>query len=473
VFIALGLTTTLLVASCGSDDDSSSATNLPTTTPEATTAEATTPAGTTPDATAAESTTPASIDPSTFTNGQGVTDTEITIGVVLDQSGPFSLLAPGIKAAFDAKLAVTNDNGGVVGRMLRAEYIDDKSDPTQTLQAFKRLWEQDKVYAIYVANINGPPLDYVKENNIPVTLLGGPPAVFGSQYPSVIPTGSLTPAWNAQASYAVVNFLDKRPKVVAVTYLPFEEPMLDWIENSWKQLGAEEVLFDPFPDPTAPCDTLVLKYKDAGVEYWDMHATSFLTCIPAQLTAGWSPPMGQGGPSTSSLDLASLIGKPMADLNVIAGSPNALADGKPTDLTPTPQHIEYQEAMAKYSGDWANSHDLNDFVPQIAYTAAIWFVDGIKGGAEMTGEISGDSLLEWAHTVKDWDPFLAEPVKSMAPDCKTGNDSTIWGMWVWDDATEKLHMEPFAPLPGEPMVNSDFLGYGECYLTELADKYFS
>ena len=33
---------------------------------------------------------------------------------------------------------------------------------------------------IYVANIVGPPLDYVAQKSVPTTLLGGPPAVFSS-----------------------------------------------------------------------------------------------------------------------------------------------------------------------------------------------------------------------------------------------------------------------------------------------------
>ena len=34
------------------------------------------------------------------------------------------------------------------------------------LQNYKRLWEQDKVLGIYVANVVGPPLDYVAQKNV-------------------------------------------------------------------------------------------------------------------------------------------------------------------------------------------------------------------------------------------------------------------------------------------------------------------
>ena len=457
----------LIAAACGDDSSGSAATTAA--------AAATTAAGAATTGAATDgSTTTVSIDPTTLTNGQGVTDDTITIGVTMDQSGPFAILSGGIKGGFDAKIAHINDTGGVLGRQIKIIYYDDKSDPAQVLQNFKRLWEQDKVFGIYVANIVGPPLDYVAQKNVATTLLGGPPAVFSSKYPTIFPTGSITPAWNAQADYAVVNVLGMKPKVVAVSYLPYEEPVLGFIEDAWKKLGAETVIMDPWPGgPADPCDAFVLKYKDANVDYWDMHATNFLSCIPAEIKAGWSPPMGQGGPSTSSLDLSTFIGKPMADLGVIAGAPTTQADGSPVHTSPTPATEEYVDAMNKYAPDFAKSHDLNDWVPQLAYMGGTWFADGILGSAQLTGGISPEGLVQWAQTVKDWDPGLAEPVKSMAPDCKTGNDSTVWGKWTWDEASQRLKMVPFAPAPGEPMVNNDWLGVDECYLTQMADEFFS
>ncbi len=460
------LSFTLIAASCGDDSDSDGDAAATTAAAAATTAAGAATTG------AAGAT--SSIDPTTLENGQGVTDDTITIGVTMDQSGPFAILSAGIKAGFDAKIAHLNSQGGVLGRQIELIYYDDKSDPAQVLQNFKRLWEQDKVLGIYVANIVGPPLDYVAQQNVVTTLLGGPPAVFSSKYPSVIPTGSITPAWNAQSSFAALAEAGAVAKVVAVTYLPFEEPVLDFIENYWKELGAETVIMDPWPGgPADPCDALVLKYKDAGVEYWDMHATNFLSCIPAQVQAGWSPPLGQGGPSTSSLDLSTFIGKPMADLGVIAGAPTTQSDGSPVHTSPTPATQEYVDSMNEYAAEFTGSHDINDWVPQLAYMGGTWFNDAIVGSAQITGGISPEGLLEWAHTVKDWDPGLAEPVKSMAPDCKTGNDSTVWGKWTWDEANQRLKMVPFAPKPGEPMVNNDWLGVDECYLTEMADQFFS
>lgn len=477
--VVLSVSLTLVAAACGSDQDSTDTSAAPAgTTASSGTAssETTSPSTGGTDTTDGESDTTidgASIDPASITNGRGVTDTEVRIGMVIDQSGPFGALTKDIETAFNAKIALINDNGGIAGRQIRVITTDTKSDAATNLQAFKRMWEQEEVLGIYTLDFPGPPLDYVKDNNIPLTSLGGSPGLFSSEYPSIVPSGSFSSAWNLQTAYSVIHFQEKQPKVVAYTYNPAtEEPMLDWIEAGFKTLGVEEVLFDPYPDPTAPCDSLVVKYKDAEVDMWIQSGNEFLSCIPAQQALGWSPPMGQGGPGSSSLQQASLIGKPMADLQVFGGSPGLRADGSPTFTTPDPVHIEYQETMAKYAPEFVETKDLNDWVPMSAYVAAMWFEDGLTAAA-LTGEISPEALLEWAHNVEDWDPKLTSPVRSMAPDCKTGNDATIWGTWVWDEATQSLSIDYFAPLPGEPMVQTlDFLDEDPCFLTRLADELF-
>ena len=162
----------------------------------------------------------------------------------------------------------------------------------------------------------------------------------------MIPTGSITPAWNAQPSSAVVEG-SVVPKVVAVTYVPFEEPVLDFIENYWKELGAETVLMDPWPGgPADPCDALVLKYKDAGVEYWDMHTIELPELHPRAgpgglVAAARSREARARARSTSS----TFIGKPMADLGVIAGAPTTQSDGSPVHTSPTPATQEYVDSM--------------------------------------------------------------------------------------------------------------------------------
>jgi branched-chain amino acid transport system substrate-binding protein len=472
--IALGLVSGLLVAACGSDDDSSTpASGAPSATdaPAATDAPVATDApdaGTTPPLeTAAPGTIPAEL-----TMGQGVTDTEIKIGIIIDDSGPFAAFSPALRATIDAKVSTINDGGGIAGRQMKIIYYDSKDDVAQDLILTKRLWEQDKVLMIYHLDLNGPPLDYVTENKIPVFTFAGGPAVFSSKYPYVAPVGGSTTSWNAQSAYAVVHYQDKHPKHVAVSIFAFEEPLKFWIEDVWKKLGAETVTIDIGVDPTSDCSALVLKNQSADVDFWDFHDNSWLACIPAELNAGWSPEFGQGGPSTSEVSTASLIGKPMADLQVLAGAPTTLANGLPVHATIPPENQEYIDAMKKYAPEYSSDRWLNDPIQLPSGWLTMTLMETMLTETAKTGELSPEALDTWMLQAKNIPAFASDPIPSLAGDCKTGTDSTIWGTWQWDDAKSELYMVPFAPLAGEKLINNDWYDDDPCYITKLADKYY-
>src|SRR6266487_433181 len=78
----------------------------------------------------------------------GVTDTTVKIGGTVPLSGPaaaFGVVGPGAAAYF----AYVNDRGGVNGRKIQYEYLDDGYNPTQTVQLTRQLVQQDDVFAIF------------------------------------------------------------------------------------------------------------------------------------------------------------------------------------------------------------------------------------------------------------------------------------------------------------------------------------
>jgi branched-chain amino acid transport system substrate-binding protein len=78
----------------------------------------------------------------------GVTDTTVKIGGTVPLSGPaaaFGVTGPGAAAYF----SYVNDRGGVNGRKIQYEYLDDAYNPTQTVQLTRQLVQQDGVLAIF------------------------------------------------------------------------------------------------------------------------------------------------------------------------------------------------------------------------------------------------------------------------------------------------------------------------------------
>src|ERR1700760_1408103 len=80
---------------------------------------------------------------------QGATDTSIKIGNTFPYSGPVSVTAPQVrqmKAYFDYLNA---EKGGINGRKIDFDSLDDGYQPPKTVELTRRLVEQDKVLLMF------------------------------------------------------------------------------------------------------------------------------------------------------------------------------------------------------------------------------------------------------------------------------------------------------------------------------------
>ena len=80
--------------------------------------------------------------------GPGVTDTEIKFGNTMPYSGPASSLGT-VGKIMSAYFDMINEKGGVNGRKLKMISLDDGFAPPKTVEAVKRMVEDDQVAFIY------------------------------------------------------------------------------------------------------------------------------------------------------------------------------------------------------------------------------------------------------------------------------------------------------------------------------------
>lgn len=113
-------------------------------------------------------------------SSQGVTDDEILIGGWVPQSGPaaqWGILAEVYQSYFN----LVNENGGVNGRTIKFNAIDDEYQPSKTVAAAKKLVEQDKVFAILGTTgtaHNKAVMPYLTEKGIPVVAVASGDSAF-------------------------------------------------------------------------------------------------------------------------------------------------------------------------------------------------------------------------------------------------------------------------------------------------------
>jgi branched-chain amino acid transport system substrate-binding protein len=198
---------TLLLSACGAD-------NTPTSQPTtiaATTAAATTVAATT--AAASSSVAVKTVAPVPDGNRTGVTDTEIKLGASGPLTGGLAFLGTPIRV-MSAYFKMINEQGGIYGRKINYITEDDAFDPAKSLDAIKKLIDQDQVLAL--TGVRSPAVpqlrDYLVQRKMPTipfitssTQLYEPPQklIFGFLPP-------LTPDAKFAADYAIEQMHAKK-----------------------------------------------------------------------------------------------------------------------------------------------------------------------------------------------------------------------------------------------------------------------
>lgn len=89
---------------------------------------------------------PVTGEPTVSQSTQGVTSTEIRFGMVGPFTGPVKDSGRNLMIGVETAFHQVNDAGGVNGRQLKLFTADDGYEPSRTIDAMRRLYEQDKVF---------------------------------------------------------------------------------------------------------------------------------------------------------------------------------------------------------------------------------------------------------------------------------------------------------------------------------------
>ncbi len=78
----------------------------------------------------------------------GVSDGKIVFGQVAALQGPAQALGQGMRQGILAAFDAANRAGGISGRKLELKSLDDGYEPEKTVEATKRILDEDKVFAL-------------------------------------------------------------------------------------------------------------------------------------------------------------------------------------------------------------------------------------------------------------------------------------------------------------------------------------
>jgi branched-chain amino acid transport system substrate-binding protein len=200
-------------------------------------------------------------------NGPGISDKEILICSYQPMTGSTSSYFRMGKGA-DAWFKHVNDNGGINGRKINFNMVDDKYEPARTATIVKRFVERDDCFAI-VAPLGSAPtsavIDYIVEQKVP--LVGaGTGAAKNLEYPSkwVFP---LYPSYKDEGK-DLVRFAKEvfKAKKIAVLYQndPSGKTHMEGIKSVLAQHGVELVSEQGYDPKEVDVSSQVVAMKNAN-----------------------------------------------------------------------------------------------------------------------------------------------------------------------------------------------------------------
>ena len=149
----------------------------------------------------------------------GLTATEVKIGMVNVQTGPASGLGKGMRSGAEAWFKNVNAKGGVHGRQVNLVVGDDGYEPDKAVDETLKMIEQQKVFSLfgYVGTPTGNAvLPIVKEMDVP--LVGLFTGAMTLRQPVTKQVFNVRASYDDEAETLVAHFLSKGAKTVAVFY---------------------------------------------------------------------------------------------------------------------------------------------------------------------------------------------------------------------------------------------------------------
>ncbi|WP_420831395.1 ABC transporter substrate-binding protein [Bradyrhizobium acaciae] len=332
----------------------------------------------------------------------------IRIGNTAPYSGPASAYGT-IARAEAAYFQMLNDQGGINGRKIDFESLDDAYSPSKTVEQTRKLVEQDEVLAIFSAVGTAPNISVQKYLNIKKV-----PQLFVSSGatrwndPKQFPwTVGFNPTYELEGRLYAKYILKTKPNAKIAVITPNEDAGKDYLRGFKDGLGehvgqivAETTYLTT--DPTI--DSQMVTMRESGADVFFAEATPKFAAQALRKAAsmGWKPLTILPTVSNS----VSAVLEPAGLENVI-GVVTGLYLKDPTDprWADDPARKEFAAWMTKYQPN-ASAGDL--FNVQ-GYTVAQVMTAVLKN---CNGDYSRDNIIKQATNLKPLElPMLLPGIK--------------------------------------------------------------
>ena len=332
--------------------------------------------------------------PALAANDSGISDKEILVCAYQPETGNESSYFRMGKGA-DAWFKHVNDTGGIGGRKINYEMVDDGYQPARTRVVVEQFIKRDKCFAIVSALGSAPTvavIDYVTSENMPLI---GPGT--GAQKVVTFPSKWVFPLYPSYEDEGrqLTRFVSEvfKAKKLAVLYQndPSGKSHIAGIDSVKDKYGIEVVAEKGYDPKDIDVSSQVIAMKDANPD------AVICSCAPEPAAKfyterkrlGWNVPV-----------VNVFFGK-SPKVPELAG--NDAVDGVYFSTifrdfdSPAPQIKEAKEILAKYYPE-----EQPDPIHLWGFTGAQVFTEAMRKMSDAGGDITRDRLVNTLETIKNW-----------------------------------------------------------------------
>jgi branched-chain amino acid transport system substrate-binding protein len=336
----------------------------------------------------------------------GASDTEIKIGQTMPYSGPASAYGTigRIEAAY---FKMINEQGGINGRKLTLISLDDGYSPPRTVEATRRLVEQDEVLFDFQplgTAANAAIRKYMNAKKVPQLFVATGATMWGDpkQYPW---TMGWQPAYQTEGKIYAKDILTSHPNAkVAVLYQndDYGKELLKGLKDGLGAKASSLIVKEASYEVTDPSiDSQILSLKDSGADVFVNITTPKFAALAIRKVydSGWRPTHYL---ANVSLSIGAVLTPAGLEKSVGLMTVAYLKDATDTEWENDAAMNDYKAFLKKYypEGNIADSSNV------YGYSAAQTLVQVLK---QCGDNLTRENVMKQAASLKHLQLPLARP----------------------------------------------------------------
>jgi branched-chain amino acid transport system substrate-binding protein len=211
---------------------------------------------------------------SSGSGGGGGDDDTITIGISLPLTGDYSEPGKGIQRGYEAWAAYINENGGLLGKDVELEILDDQSSADRVAADYERLINQDQVDLVvgpFSTRLVIPAAQVAQDYGFAfVEPAGAAPEVFEQGFDNLFYAAPAVADdhYNYLADHIEQMPPDQRPRTAAVASMddPFAMGTAYGLKDRLEEMGVEILVDEVYPPNTTNFDSIAAKISNSNAD---------------------------------------------------------------------------------------------------------------------------------------------------------------------------------------------------------------